>query len=150
MAERNSNKLVLDTKELTDAFFEDTRLLGIMTTVKDYRFCWHINNSVGIQFRLNPELEMKVIKKKRNYFFEVYEYNVPNVFLSHYLYNNQFDGEYLLPEFKHFDFLWLMKGDEVSDSALNETIQIIRSINNVQLVTELTGEKIKNRENLVF
>jgi hypothetical protein len=150
MAERNSNKLVLDTKELTDAFFEDTHLLGIMTSVKDYRFCWHINNSIGLNFRLNNDIEIKLIKKKRTYFFEVYEYNVPNVFLSHYLYNNQFDGEYLLPEFKHFDFLWLMKGDEVSDSALQETIQIIRSINNVQLVTELSGDMIKNKENLVF
>jgi hypothetical protein len=150
MAERNSNKLVLDTKELTDAFFEDTHLLGIMTSVKDYRFCWHINNSIGLNFRLNNDIEIKLIKKKRTYFFEVYEYNVPNVFLSHYLYNNQFDGEYLLPEFKHFDFLWLMKGDEVSESALQETIQIIRSINNVQLVTELSGDMIKNKENLVF
>jgi hypothetical protein len=150
MAERNSNKLVLDTKELTDAFFEDTHLLGIMTSVKDYRFCWHINNNIGLNFRLNNDIEIKLIKKKRTYFFEVYEYNVPNVFLSHYLYNNQFDGEYLLPEFKHFDFLWLMKGDEVSESALQETIQIIRSINNVQLVTELSGDMIKNKENLVF
>lgn len=150
MAERSSNKLILDTKELTDAFFEDTRLLGIMTSVKDYRFCWHINNSIGLNFRLNNDIEIKLIKKKRSYFFEVYEYNVPTVFLSHYLYNNLYDGEYLLPEFKHFDFLWLMKGDEVSDAALQETIQIIRSINNVQLVTELTNEKIKNKENLVF
>ena len=70
--------------------------------------------------------------------------------LSHYVYNNQFDGEYLLPEFKHLDFLWLMKGDEVSDESLLETIQTIKAINSVQLVLELTNEKIKNKEHLVF
>jgi hypothetical protein len=63
---------------------------------------------------------------------------------------NQFDGEYLLPEFKHLDFLWLMKGDEVSDDSLQETIQTIKAINSVQLVLELTNEKIKNKEHLVF
>jgi len=149
MAER-INKLVLDNRELTEEFFADTRLLGIMAPVKDYQFCWHLNTNIGLDFRLNNDIEIKLIKKKRNYFFSVYEFNEPARFLSHYVYNNQFDGEYLLPEFKHLDFLWLMKGDEVSDSSLQETIQTIRSINSVQLVVELTNEKIRNKEHLVF
>ncbi|MBK6936131.1 MAG: IPExxxVDY family protein [Chitinophagaceae bacterium] len=143
-------KMVLDNKELTEGFFEDTRLLGIMAPLKDYQFCWHLNTSMGLNFRQNNEIEMKLVKKKRSYFFSVYEYREPTRFLSHYLYNNQFDGEYLLPEFKHLDFLWLMKGDAVSDGALQETIQIIKALNSVQLVVELTNEKIKNKEHLVF
>jgi hypothetical protein len=143
-------KLVLDNKELTEEFFEDTRLLGIMAPVKDYQFCWHLNTVMGLNFRQNNEIEIRLVKKKRNYFFSVYEYKEPTRFLSHYVYNNQFDGEYLLPEFKHLDFLWMMKGDAVSDEALQETIQIIKAINSVQLVVELTNEKIKNKEHLVF
>lgn len=143
-------KLVLDNKELTEEFFEDTRLLGIMAPVKDYQFCWHLNSAMGLNFRQNNDIEIKLIKKKRNYFFSVYEYKEPTKFLSHYVYNNQFDGEYLLPEFKHLDFLWMMKGDAVSDDALQETIQIIKALNSVQLVVELTNEKIKNKEHLVF
>mgnify|MGYP001316333106 FL=1 len=149
MAERG-NKLVLDNRELTEMFFLDTRVLGIMAPVKDYQFCWFINTSTGLDFRLNPELEIKLIRKKRDYFFSLYEYNEPNKFLSHYIYKNHFDGEYLLPEFKHLDFLWLMKGDELSDEALQETVQTIRSIQQVQLVAELTVDKISNKENLVF
>ena len=149
MAER-SNKLTLDNKELTEMFFEDTRVLGIMSPVKDYQFCWHLNSTTGLDFRVNHELEIKVIRKKRDYFFSVYEYNEPTRFLSHYVYNNQFDGEYLLPEFKHLDFLWLMKGDEVCDESLQETVQTIRSIQHVQLVTGLAVKKITNKENLVF
>ena len=149
MAERG-NKLVLDNRELTEMFFLDTRVLGIMAPVKDYQFCWFINTSTGLDFRLNPELEIKLIRKKRDYFFSLYEYNEPNKFLSHYIYKNHFDGEYLLPEFKHLDFLSLMTGDEVSDEALQETVQTIRSIQQVQLVAELTVDKISNKENLVF
>ena len=43
-----------------------------------------------------------------------------------------------------------MKGDEVSDDLLQETIQTIKTINSVQLVLELTNEKIKNKEHLIF
>ena len=56
----------------------------------------------------------------------------------------------MLPEFKHLDFLWMMKGDEVDDGSLQETIQTIKMINSVQLVLDLEVEKIKNKENLVF
>ncbi|MFM2138700.1 MAG: hypothetical protein RJA57_1007 [Bacteroidota bacterium] len=149
MAERG-NKLVLNNREITDLFFSDVRVLGIMTPVKDYQFCWHINTATGLDFRINHELEIMLVRKKREYFFPVYEYNVPFRFLSHYIYNNQFDGEYLLPEFRHLDFLWLMKGDEVTDSVMEETIQTIRGIDSVQLVADLSVDKITNRENLIF
>jgi hypothetical protein len=66
------------------------------------------------------------------------------------LYKNHHDGEYLLPEFKHLDFLWLLKDDFVSDESLQHLVQSIRTVNGVQLVIELTNEKIKNKEHLVF
>ncbi|HKB43467.1 MAG TPA: IPExxxVDY family protein [Chitinophagaceae bacterium] len=149
MADRGT-KLLLNTKELTDDFFEDCRLLGIMAPVKDYQFCWWLNSSMGLDFRINNDIEIQLTKQKRNYFFAVYEFCEPTGSLSHFVYNNQFDGEYLLPEFKHLDFLWLMKGDEVTNESLHQTINSIRAINKVQLVVELTNEKIKNKENLVF
>jgi hypothetical protein len=149
MADRGT-KLLLDTRELTDDFFEETRLLGIMAPVKDYQLCWHLNSSMGMDFRINNEIEIQLAKKKRNYFFSVYEFCEPSGSLSHFVYNNRFDGEYLLPEFRHLDFLWLMKGDMVSDEVLQQTISGIRIINSVQLVLELTNEKIKNKEHLVF
>mgnify|MGYP001037740471 CR=1 FL=1 len=149
MAER-SNKLQLNTQDLTDDFFEDTRLLGIMAPIKDYQFCWQLNSAMGLDFRINNDIEIQLNKKNRKYFFSVFEYQEPAGSLVHYVYKNQFDGEYLLPEFKHLDFLWLMKGDLVGNDTLGQFIASIRTINGVQLVTELTNEKIRNKEHLVF
>jgi hypothetical protein len=143
-------KLLLDPREITDCFFEETRLLGIMAPMKDYLFCWHLNNKLGIDFRINNDIEIQLTKKQRNYFFAVYEYPEPFTSLVHYMYNNQFDGEYLLPEFKHLDFLWLLKGDDVQDSSINHLVRSIKDIRGVQLVTELTNEKIRNKEHLIF
>lgn len=143
-------KLVLDNKNLAEDFFEDTRLLGIMAPIKDYQLCWHLNNLMRMDFRINNDIEIQLSKRERNYFFAVYEFSEPTGSLSHYLYNNRFDGEYLLPEFKHLDFLWLMKGDTVTEESLQQTINDIKEINGVQLVIELTNEKIRNKEHLVF
>jgi hypothetical protein len=143
-------KLSLNNYELAEEFFEDTRLVGIIAPVKDYQFCWHLNTTLSMDFRINPGIEIQLKRKKRDYFFTVFEYGDATGTLCHFIYNNQFDGEYLLPEFKHFDFLWLMKGDVVSDELLQQTIHSIKTIHGVQLVTELTHEKIKNKEHMVF
>jgi hypothetical protein len=143
-------KLILDSKELTENFFEGTKLLGIMAPIKDYQFCWLLNNFLGVDFRINNEIEIQLTKKERNYFFAVYEYGEPHTCLKHYLYNNQFDGEYLLAEFRHFDFLWLMKGEEIGEEKFQELTQSVKNIKGVQLVSELTNEKIRNKDHLVF
>ena len=143
-------KLKLDIDEMAEGFFEDTRLLGIMAPLRDYQFCWQLNSLFQFNFRINNHIEIQLRKKQRNYFFTVFEYPEPSTSLVHYLYNNKFDGEYLLPEFKHVDFLWLMKGDAVNDGFFDATIKRIRAISGVQMVNELTNEKIKNKGQLIF
>ena len=142
--------LNLDSDGLTEDFFTDTRLLGIMVAVKSYRFCWLLNNTLGYNFRLNPDIEIHLQKKGRQYFFPVYQHVVTGTYLCHYIYQNQYDGEYLLPEFRHMDFLWLIKGDCIPDDQCRELVQSLKSIGGVQLVAELTNEQIKNKGNLVF
>jgi hypothetical protein len=143
-------KLKLNIEDMTGEFFEDTRLLGVVAPVKDYQFCWQLNNRLRLDFRINNEIEIQLARRQRKYFFGVYEYHENGTSLQHFLYNNQFDGEYLLPEFKHLDFLWLLKGDTVPDEKLTHLINCIRTVPGVQLVMELLQDKIKNKAHLIF
>ena len=143
-------KLKLDMEEMAEAFFEDTRLVGIVAPLKDYQFCWQLNRLFHFNFRLDNSIDIQVTKKVMNFSFSVFNYPEPNNSLVHYLYNNKNNGEYLLPEFKHNDFLWLMKGDAVDDNKFENISKSIREINGVQMVTELTHEKILHKGNLMF
>ncbi|MFZ1451763.1 MAG: IPExxxVDY family protein [Ferruginibacter sp.] len=143
-------KLKIDNEALAEEFFEDSVLLGIVAPVKDYQFSWQLNQLLGLDFRVNNDIEIQLTKKQRKYFFSIYEYTLPAISLSHYLYNNENDGEYLLPEFKHLDFLWLIKGDPVPPEDLKALIQSIRTLPGVQLVNEMTNEKIKHKQHLIF
>ena len=129
-------KLKLNNDDATTHFFEHARLLGIVAPVKDYIFSWHANQQLGINLRLNNLLEIQLRKKNRDYFFSIFEYPVFVNNTFHYLYNNQYDGEYLLQDV-----------DEGEFSILQKTLKTIPF---VQLVTEMTGDKIKNREHLIF
>lgn len=143
-------KLKLDLDDLANDFFEDTRLAGIVAPLKSYQFCWQLNHLLHYDFRINNDIEIQLQKKNRNYYFSVFEYREPAGSLVHYLYNNQYDGEYLLPEFRHLDFLWLMKGDVVPETFFQQIIGSVKTISGVQLVMELTNEKIKNKGHLIF
>lgn len=143
-------KLKIDNESIAQAFFEDVKLYGIVAPIKDYQFSWQLNQLLGFKFRLNNEIEIQLTKKKREYFFSIYEYPLPSITVVHYLYNNQHDGEYLLPEFKHLDFLWLIKGEGLDDEAIKLIEQAIKKIAGVQLVIEMTNEKIKNKQHLIL
>ena len=143
-------KLKLDVAEMAEEFFQDAHLLGIVAPIRDYQFCWYLNQVFRFRFRANNDIEIQMTKKSRSYYFPIYEYAEPNQFLVHYLYKNHHDGEYLLPEFRHLDYLWLIKGDNVQAAFIAEMISSIRTINGVQLVVELTNEKIRNKEHLIF
>lgn len=143
-------KLRLDLDELAEEFFRDSRLVGVVAPIKDYQLCWQLNQLLSIDLRNNNDIEIQLKRKKRDYYFAVFQYNEPNNSLIHYVYNNQFDGEYLLPEFRHLDFLYLLKGDVVHEEFVHHLTESIKKINGVQLVMELAHDKIKNKCHMIF
>jgi hypothetical protein len=143
-------KLVLNTDGMEEDYLSNARLLGIMTQLNNYRFCWLINEQLNYDFRLSTEAEIQIRKKGRNYYFQVYQYCETDTTTEHNIYDNKFEGEYLLPEFKHFDFLWLIKADIIYEEEFIKLQQDIRNIDGVQLVTELAQEKIRNKEFLII
>lgn len=143
-------KLKIDNELLAEEFFENTLLLGVMAPMESQKFVWQVNQSMRFDFRLNDDIEIQLTKKNRQYYFSVFEYKELNMVLEYYLYKNQFDGEYLLPEFKHLDYLWLTKGDLPAEEDEKKLITDIRNIPGVQLVVELTNEKIKNKQHLIL
>ena len=143
-------KLRIDNAVMVDDFFENTRLLGVVASIEQYRFCWHLNHLLNFDFRINNNIEIRLNKKTRTYFFPIYQYGELAGTIKHYVYNNEDDGEYLLPEFKHLDFLWLMKDDIMKDEEVNILLNTIKTVPSVQMVVELTNEKIKNKQHLIF
>ncbi|HSK13961.1 MAG TPA: IPExxxVDY family protein [Phnomibacter sp.] len=142
-------KLIIDNNQIAEAFFEDARLLGIQCPVEPHRFVWMVNRAFGYHFQYQPDGEIKLTSQKRDYQYPVYRCQEENMELFHLLYVNEDDGKNLLPELKHIDFLWLMKGELPNEAFLQTIMRELRALDSVQLVLELTNEKIRNKEHLV-
>lgn len=149
---------LLSNDFVAESFFEDAKLLGIVAPMNDYRFIWYVNSLLGSDFRSNPGLTIQLHKKKiirkksteMDFFFSVFEYTKPSFALTHYIYHNQNKGESLLPDYKHIDFLWLLKGDHAEESYLNELKALLRTIPNVQLVSDIPTDTLKKKDHLII
>ena len=143
-------RLKIDDDQLIGDFFHNCRLLGIVAPQKDYMFIWNINQILGFKFRSSLNVEIQLKKKQRDYYFNIYEYDVPGTGTQHLLYENQHDGEYLLPEFKHLDFFWLIKECTLTEEEFAELQESVKKIPAVQMVTEVNHEIIRNKKNLIY
>lgn len=150
---------VLDVELINEDFFENTRLLGIVAPLENYKFCLQVNHTLGFDFRMDPSIDIRIqktiyVKKNqpqpKTLHFDVYSDEDKLANTNHYIYVNKREGEYLLPEFKHMDFLWLMKGDYIDEEKVDQIKEILRNMKGVQLVAELTNEQFKNKGNLAF
>lgn len=142
--------LKIDEDELYDEFFKDALVLGIVVPVRDYLFIWNMNHLLSFRFRQHTDVEIKLKRKGREYSFNLYEYMVPFTTIQHLLYENQHDGEFLLPEFKHLDFIWMIRDANFTEKELADFLQIIKMSDKVQMVTRVPVEKIKNKQNLLY
>ncbi|MGX5819931.1 IPExxxVDY family protein [Chitinophaga lutea] len=143
-------KLKLDQDQLVDDFFEDTWLAGIITQARDYQLCWQINQHLRLDFRVNNSLEINLTKNRRSFYFSVYEYQELTKSAAHYLYNNHCKAEFLLPELKNVDYIWLIKGNYYQAQDVRNLIDQCRKVEVVQLVSLLDLKDIKNKINLIF
>ena len=140
-------KLRLEESSSPD-FFEGSYILGIVSTLKNYLFCWHIQHHLNIYFGTSEDMQINLVKNQRTYSFTVYEYSDP-LSLDHYqLFTNKNDGEFLLPELQHLDYIWLFKG--VNGNLLNfKKIQsLLKNIPGVQMVVDIDQSRIKSKNNL--
>lgn len=143
-------KLFLDNELIAEEYFANAQLLGIQCPVEPHKFIWLINQHFGFDFRYQPGSEIELAKKNRKFYFPVFGFNESHLSVQHLIYTNQFDGEYLLPELKFTDFLWLVRSEANDVSFMQLLATELRGVSAVQLVSILSNDKIKNKQHLIL
>ena len=124
-------------------------MVGIVSAQQGYRFCWMVNQHFDIEFIRDPEQHICVKKKETEFYFPVYQYNIPNSNYKYLLYKLKNGNETILPETKHLDYLWLIQTASPEEDAI-EIARELKNIPDVQLVQILDDDMIgKSMLNLV-
>ncbi len=90
------------------------RIVGIVCSEADYRFCWMLNHYLGFDFRRTSDFMFYSSRSKVETRFSVFEYQgLESLQYSFFLVNNRsYDDAPLFANPPGLDFLLLVKADE--------------------------------------
>lgn len=137
-------KLKLDLDIPTDKI----SIIGLKTTLPDYKLVWHINSEGGFGFVKRKDFFFLPLKHEEPLPFSFYTYEDIENQQDFCLLSNRSEGFYLLKEYKEFDYLCLFKGRN-SEDLTNSFKIILKKIPNITFVASLALEKIKTLDLLL-
>jgi hypothetical protein len=133
---------------LEEEYDFDFVLLGIMSTEKFHRLVWLINQKLEVDFAYTDELTLFENKREIGVFSKYYYADELN-HLEWTLFANKDQSAYLIPELRTMDYFLLVKG-ALDFVDIRATVDAIKPISEIQLVSEIDHHKLKSKQNLIF
>lgn len=135
---------------LKSDFDYDFILLAISCPLKDYRICHFINKFSGLEFEKAKDYILQLPPYSSVCRFSTYRYFIEQTDTEFYLIANKGEEEGLLiPEMRNTDYFIIIKGF-IDEEDLTGLIDAINAVPEVVVASEITPEKLKSRENLIF
>lgn len=139
-------KFTLDTGDDDEP---DFLLIGICSHAKAYRLCWSLNQEMPLKLvNMGQPIVINNPRKKTATSFEVYNCSDEESRINYYLICNKSGDGYLLPEFKHVDYLLMLKENIYVN--LGDIVAKVKRSDQVLTAFGINPEDIKSIENLLF
>lgn len=134
---------------LEEEYDFDFILLGISSHVKDYRLCWSVNKSLGLDLiKLDKEIIIKQKNGENRSSFSIYYYLDDESEIEFELICNRHEHGYLIPELKKADYF--LKISEQYSHNLDELIEILRKSNLINMAFEIDVNTLRSKQNLLY
>jgi hypothetical protein len=134
---------------MQEDFFADAALIGIVSPVPAYQFCWMLNQHFDMDFVRDAEHDICLQSNKdAQHYFAVYQYAAPLNGPKYILYKLKCEKQNLLPEAKGLDFLWMVQSS-CPDNHAEQLMGMLRTLPQVQLAHMIAPDKLKNLNHLL-
>ncbi len=128
----------------------DFILVGITTSLKEYRLCFQLNKFARANFVRMDELALATPADKDSIsLFNRYYYFIEETETEFFLLSNKGTEGYLIPEMNKIDYFLLIR-NYLDEEDLEAWIHHLKQIPEVLSAAELEVKKLKSKENLLF
>lgn len=125
------------------------RLIGISCHARDYRLCWSLNNSLGLQLeKVYRENANEGLKKNGVAIESFFLYNDKEGRISYQLLLNKHNNNLLLPEQKMADYLLIIDG--INETLFEGLMKKLKQTDSVIAAFVIDVQSLKSKENLIF
>lgn len=136
-------------KKIKNDWETDYAVIGIATSAKEYKLCYHLNRVLMCDLCKVHDLIFESTDRTRSSHFSVFRGISENGHTEYWIYANKNAGDVLLPEAGNFDFLLRISG-YTEDDFIKKLLEEIRQLPQILLTAEIPLKKIKNKERLVY
>lgn len=150
--------------DLEDFCEEEYSLIGIHTTLEDYKLAYLLNKQLKTSFK-KANFNLDFENKKNNASFSIFEYTNIKYDFELFLISNSIKEEkkstlsglplftetktYLIPEKKNIDFFIKISGD-IQYEFITEAIKKIKEVNQVITSYQIDKNTLKSKDSLIF
>jgi hypothetical protein len=134
--------LQLNHTAVEEDFFDDLKMLCLICPHEPYHLAWHINRNIPIDFKRSPDQDILI---GGNYYI-VYEFIEENNQILHYLLATRCKTNYILPELKNIDFIWMIKGGHKVDEYIKKLPDMVKTLMGVIDCRVIDHKKLSNRK----
>lgn len=137
-------------KRLEIEYSFDFELLGIISSAKGYKLAWDINATLSA--RLVKQKDLIIHLKNKQIVSHSY-YSFENEVNTLKLFRNkpnepELTKNLLVPEFPHYDYIILTRGEEHQNS--NRLQELLRNNSSIELVAFIPLDALKLKDNFIF
>lgn len=136
------------TKLVIENEFEGT-VIGIVSTLKDYKLAWNINQVFSIDLAMQPPLVIEFLKSPdlsiTNFAFETEFHNYRMLRNK----GSDLNSGYLIPELVNFDFFLMIEG-EAEIMPGQSVIDGLRNVNGISFFQQIDVNRLKSKDNFIF
>ena len=136
-------------KKITNDLSTDYKLVGISSSLKEYKLCYHLNNLLSCDFRKVSDLIFEPTDRTRKIQFSVFKAGEEDDKNQFIVFTNKNLQDVLLPEISNFDYVLQIHG-KCEDDNLKNLVSGIKQFPEVVMTAEIPLKKIKSKERLVY
>ncbi len=129
--------------------FSEVTLIGITTSLKDYRLAYFINKETNLNLERLDDLPVFDEKSKQLNNFSFYRWYDDDQRVSYYIISNEHPNGRMISTFQQADYFLIVKG-KTNDSNLKQLQSILRSIPSVTFVFNADINKIKELTGILY
>jgi hypothetical protein len=137
-------------KRIKNELDDDYILVGIASSLKEYRLCHFMNLLLGCDFKKLEDLVFESRDRGQNVQFSVFKAGEEDIDRNQFVvFTNKYLGQHLLNEVSNFDYILQIWG-KYSDEELHVLMDGIKLFPQTVMTAEVPLKKVKTRERLVY
>lgn len=128
---------------------DDYKVVGIASSLKEYKLCYHLNTFLNCDFKKLKDLIFEPTDRTRKIQFSVFKAGDENDKNYFVVFTNKDLQDVLLPEISNFDYVLQIHG-KYEEEELKNLTSAIKQFPEVMMTAEIPLKKIKSKERLVY